>query len=67
MAADSIREIRNLLAHGRWGYLPQVQRVVHVSGYPPDAQVERHFSLSGLEAIVKDAELLQNELIRIAM
>lgn len=62
MAADSMRQIRNRLAHGRWGYLPRMQLVVHVSGYPPVAQDERRFSLVELEAFVQDAELLNKEL-----
>jgi hypothetical protein len=65
MAADSMRQIRNRLAHGRWGYLPRLQLVVHVSGYPPDAQDERRFSLCELDAFVKDAELLNKELGKI--
>jgi hypothetical protein len=65
MAADSIRGIRNRLAHGRWAYLPLEQCFVHVSGYPPDPQDERRVSLSELGAIVEDAEMLNTELIRI--
>lgn len=67
MAADSIREVRNRLAHGRWGYLPQAQCFVHVSGYPPGPQDERRFSLSGLDAIVEDTGLLNTDLVRIAL
>jgi hypothetical protein len=66
MAADSMRETRNRLAHGRWGVIPNVQLVAHVSGYPPEAQDERRFPLSELEALVKDAELLNEELRKIA-
>lgn len=66
MAADAMRETRNRLAHGRWGILPQVQLVVHVSGYPPQAQTERRFSLTELDTLVKDAELLNKELSKIA-
>lgn len=66
MAADAMRETRNLLAHGRWGILSNVQLVVHVSGYPPKPQEERRFSLSELEALVHDAELLNKELSEIA-
>lgn len=66
MAADSMRETRNLLAHGRWGYHVLSQQVVHVSGYPPDPQPERRFSLSELDQIVGDAELLNNELMRLS-
>ena len=66
MAAESIRETRNLLAHGRWGIHSAGQRVVHVSGYPPDTQVERRFSLVELDVLVKDAELLNQELSKIA-
>lgn len=65
MAADSIRETRNLLAHGRWGIYSAGQRVVHVSGYPPDTQVERRFSLAELDVLVKDAALLNEELSKI--
>lgn len=65
MAADSIREVRNRFAHGRWGILAAVQLIAHVSGYPPEIQPERRFSLSELEAIVKDAELLNKDLMRI--
>jgi hypothetical protein len=66
MAADSIREARNLFAHGRWSVLPAAQLIAHVSGYPPEAQPERRFSLTELEAFVKDAELLNKELVKIA-
>jgi hypothetical protein len=65
MAADSIREIRNRLAHGRWGYLPHMQLVVHVSGYPSGVQDERRFSLHELDVIVQDVELLNKELCKI--
>ena len=65
MAADSIHEVRNRFAHRRWGILAAVQLIAHVSGYPPETQPERRFSLSELEAIVKDAELLNKELMRI--
>ncbi len=66
MAADSMRETRNLFAHGRWGILQNAQLVAHVTGYPPNAQVERRFPLSGLDNLVKDAELLNIELTKIA-
>lgn len=66
MAADSMRETRNRLAHGRWGILPAAQLVVHVSGYPPVAHAERRFSLAELEEVVKDSELLNKELGEIA-
>lgn len=62
MAADSMRETRNRLAHGRWGYLVHLQRVVHVAGYPPGPQDERRFSLGELHGIVRDVESLNNEL-----
>jgi hypothetical protein len=61
MEADSLRNLRNRFAHGRWGFHAQEQIVVHVSGYPPDLQDERHFSLSELDSIVKDAESLGNK------
>jgi len=64
MAADSIREARNIFAHGRWGILSTVQLIAHISGYPPETQRERRFSLTELEAFVKDAELLNKELIK---
>lgn len=66
MAADSMRETRNLFAHGRWGILQNAQLVAHVTGYPPNPQVERRFPLSGLNNLVKDAELLNKELSKIA-
>lgn len=65
LAADSIREVRNLFAHGRWGVLPAAQLIAHVSGYPPETQPERRFSLAELDALVKDAELLNKELVTI--
>lgn len=64
MAADSMRKMRNRFAHGRWGFVTQTQSVVHVSGYPPDPQDERRFSLAELDSIVKDAELLGEELFK---
>ena len=63
--ADSLREIRNLVAHGRWGYLVRFQQVALVSGYPSAPQAERHFSLDELAAIVSDAESLGNALSRL--
>lgn len=66
MSADSIRETRNLFAHGRWGILQNAQLVAHVTGYPPGAQVEQRFSLLQLNNLVKDAELLNKELTKIA-
>lgn len=65
MAADSMRVLRNRLAHGRWGIHVYLQQVVHVSGYPPGPQHERSFSLSELDLIVRDAESLNKELIRL--
>lgn len=65
MAADSMRELRNLLAHGRWGFLVHLQQVVHVSGYPPGRQEERRFSFDELDTIVRDVESLGNELGRL--
>lgn len=66
MAADSLRETRNLFAHGRWGILQNAQLIAHVTGYPPNPQVERRFSLSELNSLVKDAELVDKELTKIA-
>ncbi len=66
MGADSMREMRNRLAHGRWGYLVHLQRVVHVSGYPPSPQDERCFSLGDLHALVQDAHSINNDLIRLS-
>lgn len=65
MAADAMREMRNRLAHGRWGYLAHLQQVAHVAGYPPDPQDERRFSFDELDAIVRDVQLLSNDLGRI--
>jgi hypothetical protein len=64
-AADSLRDMRNLFAHGRWGYHVYMQQVIHVSGYPPAPQPERRFSLSELDGIAKDAELLSEEFCRL--
>lgn len=61
MAADSVREVRNRFAHGRWGFHVPSQTVAHVSGYPPAVQDERRYSLAQLESIVVDAELLNVE------
>lgn len=66
MAADSLRETRNLFAHGRWGMLQNAQLLAHVAGYPPNAQVERRFALSELNSLVEDAELVDKELAKIA-
>lgn len=66
MAADSTREVRNLFAHGRWGVLPAAQLIAHVSGYPPETQPERRFSLTELESFVKEAESLNKELMKIS-
>lgn len=66
MAADAMRDMRNLLAHGRWGFLVHLQQVAHVSGYPPGPQLERRFSLPELDAIVRDAHMLDIELARLA-
>jgi hypothetical protein len=65
MAAHSMRDTRNLLAHGRWGFLVHSQQVAHVSGYPPGPQKKRRFSLPELDAIVRDADLLHLELSRL--
>lgn len=65
MAADAMRELRNRLAHGRWGYLTHLQQVAHVAGYPPGQQDERRFSFDELNTIVRDVELLSDELVRI--
>lgn len=65
MAADSVRETRNLFAHGRWGISQNTQQIAHIAGYPPDAQVERRFSLSELNSLVKEAELVDKALTKI--
>jgi hypothetical protein len=65
MAADSLREIRNLFAHGRWGIAQNTQQIAHVAGYPPDTQIERRFSLSELNSLVKEAELVDKHLPKI--
>lgn len=62
MAADSLREVRNRLAHGRWGFRVPSQQIIHVSGYPSGPQDERVYTIGELEAIVRDAESLCNEL-----
>lgn len=67
MAADSMRTMRNRFAHGRWGFHTHAQSIVHVAGYPPAPQDERRFSLPELDSIVKDAELLGEELLKMAM
>lgn len=64
MAADSIRESRNRFAHGRWAFHSPSQCVIHVLGYPPAHQEERRYSLPDLEAIVMDAESLNDEFYR---
>lgn len=62
MAADSLREIRNIFAHGRWGIAQNTQQISHVAGYPPDTQVERRFSLLELNRLVTEAELVETQL-----
>lgn len=62
MAADSLREIRNRFAHGRWGFDDYTQTVVHVSGYPPNIQNELHFSLAELDMILQDTKLVGSEI-----
>ena len=64
MAADSMREIRNRFAHGRWGFLVHEQSVAHVLGYPPAGQDERRYSMAQLDTIVLDAELLNVEICK---
>lgn len=66
MAADSLREQRNLFAHGRWGILQNAQLIAHVAGYPPNPQVERRFSLSELNSSVEYAEMVDKELTKTA-
>lgn len=65
MAADSLREVRNRLAHGRWGILPHAQLVVHVSGYPPEVQTERRFALWELDALIAHTDTLNKELAKL--
>jgi hypothetical protein len=64
LAADSIRDMRNRFAHGRWGFLVHSQSVVHVLGYPPAAPDERRYTLAELDSIVIDVELLNVELCK---
>ena len=66
MAVDSLRDIRNRFAHGRWGFHTHSQSVVHVAGYPPEPTDERRYSLLELDLMVKDAESLSYELLKIA-
>lgn len=66
MAADSLREVRNRFAHGRWGFIDRTQTVVHVSGYPPGRQIERRFSLAELDGILQDTKSLASEICKIA-
>lgn len=66
MAADSLREIRNRFAHGRWSFIDRTQTVVHVSGYPPATQIEWRFSLAELHAILQDTKSLASDIGPIA-
>lgn len=63
-AADSVREIRNRFAHGRWTFHAPTQRVIHVLGYPPARQDEKRYSLMELQAIVRAAESVNIELCK---
>jgi hypothetical protein len=66
MAADSVREVRNRLAHGRWGVIPHEQCVAHVSGLPGTShQNERRYSLAQLEAEVQEAQRVNAEFSRL--
>lgn len=56
MAADSLRDLRNRLAHGRWGIIGHLQIVAHVAGLPGSPkQKETRYSLALLGAEVAEA------------
>lgn len=62
MAADSVREVRNRLAHGRWGFAYGAQVVANVSGLPGSpSQDERRYSLNQLENEVLEVRRVQAE------
>jgi hypothetical protein len=67
MAADTMRNLQNRVAHGRWEFFVHLQLVAYVSGYPPGPQRERRFSLGELSAMVQDVLLLGNEVSRLPM
>lgn len=66
MAADALRELRNRLAHCRWGYILHEQRVASVAGLPGSPnQNEIRYSLEELAAEVAEAERVCDEFSRL--
>lgn len=62
MLADCLRDLRNRLAHGRWGIWEYGQRVIHVAGLPSSTeQNEMRFSLPELASRIGDASSVASE------
>ncbi|MGZ5183376.1 MAG: hypothetical protein ACXWC2_23095 [Ramlibacter sp.] len=62
LAADTLRELRNAFAHGRWGFQHYHQQIVHVSHVPGGGdRKEVRYTLEEFAAHVAAAEELAEE------
>ncbi|MCG6461784.1 hypothetical protein K6U44_15290 [Vibrio parahaemolyticus] len=61
--ANDVREIRNQLVHGRYGFIPHEDCVANVVGLPTSPeQSETRYTLKQLNSIVKRIKTLSNQL-----
>ena len=61
--ADSVRQLRNELVHGRWGVEPTKNRVINIIGLPtsPD-QTTKEYAIADLKRILERMVELQHRL-----
>ncbi|MDZ7656151.1 MAG: hypothetical protein U0997_09425 [Sulfurimicrobium sp.] len=61
--AHKLREIRNQLAHGRWGFDAANGLAINIIGLPTSTtQIENHYTLGELESVVENLLSLTAEL-----
>ena len=61
--AHEVRDLRNQLVHGRWGFLPQQGVVANVVGLPTaPEQTETRYSLAQLQESVRAIRVLRDRL-----
>ncbi|TOA20592.1 hypothetical protein [Vibrio parahaemolyticus] len=61
--ANDVREIRNQLVHGRYGFIPREACVANVVGLPTSPeQSETRYTIKQLHSLVKRIKTLSNQL-----
>ncbi len=64
--AHELRELRNILFHGRWGFEVREQKAVNVLGLPTSSlQTSRSFSIQELRNVQKTIKELMSRLYKL--